>query len=169
VDQVMATSVRDYYTFQRRPSGRLYLAILNAGLRVDAELWVVVRPRNRLSERAEAVLTQLRNLGATHEELSSWPGTQLHGGTASIYRAPFKREVLRVAATHAGGLFDWQHPDLPEDPCLVRPDGSAWLTTIAHEEDAYLTLSEDEYNALGAHDPEVAAAVARDAAKPTQG
>jgi hypothetical protein len=42
------------------------------------------------------------------------------------------------------GLFGWTTPSRPEDLCLLRPDNVAWLTTIAHERDAYLSLMEGE-------------------------
>jgi hypothetical protein len=56
--------------------------------------------------------------------------------------------MVEQLALAADGLFDWVEPRLPEDPCLLREDGTAWLTTIAHERDAYFTLTPEERDQL---------------------
>jgi hypothetical protein len=51
------------------------------------------------------------------------------------------------------GLFDWQCPRLPEDLCFLRPDGFPWLASIAHEQDAYLVLNDEELTKLTSRVP----------------
>jgi hypothetical protein len=42
-------------------------------------------------------------------------------------------------------LFGWRQPELPEDLALLREDGTAVLASICHEHDAYLQLTDEEY------------------------
>jgi hypothetical protein len=53
------------------------------------------------------------------------------------------------------GLFDWENPDLPDDPHFLRADGSVWLGSIIHERDAWLELTGEEFVALGQQAPSV--------------
>lgn len=46
-------------------------------------------------------------------------------------------------------------PRLPEDLFLMRPDGRAWLTTIAHENDAFLDLAPEEMRELERDAPDL--------------
>jgi hypothetical protein len=100
------------------------------------------------------------------EQLSEWPGTKLLSGTARVYSFDFDNDVAGLLRRAASGLFDWQQPLLPEDLALLRDDGSPWLTTIAHEHDAFLSLSEDEIGKLAVECGELASVVAR---PPTSG
>jgi hypothetical protein len=77
-----------------------------------------------------------------------WPGTELLGTEAE--RIDFRLEVgsaqiLKSATDH---LFGWEQPDLPEDLCLLREDGTPWLVTIAHEGDGTFLLTEEELRQL---------------------
>lgn len=63
---------------------------------------------------------------------------------ATIFEFALTDRVVDAISAASVGLYGWQQPELPEDPALLRADGSAILATIAHERDAYLELSEDE-------------------------
>jgi hypothetical protein len=41
-------------------------------------------------------------------------------------------------------LWAWRG-NLPKDPHLIRADGSTWMACITGEDDAWLTLTDDEY------------------------
>ena len=51
---------------------------------------------------------------------------------------------IDIVLPAASNLFAWQEPELPEDLFFLREDGSALLTTTAHEEHAHLTLDSAE-------------------------
>jgi hypothetical protein len=63
---------------------------------------------------------------------------------------------LAVLLDAGNSLFDWVQLALPEDLSLFRGDGTAWLTTIAHEHEAYFTLTSPERERLLAAVPELA-------------
>ena len=45
-------------------------------------------------------------------------------------------------------LYEWQHPDLPEDLFIRQSDGGIWLTSISHEHEAFLRVSRQEAASL---------------------
>jgi len=91
-----------------------------------------------------------------------WPGTNLIKHQASLYSYRVDNNLRRTLKSVASGLFDWIHPALPEDPCFFRPDGTVILTTIAHERDAYLTLTDAESSVLSISAPELADVLCRE-------
>lgn len=89
------------------------------------------------------------------EETNEWPGTiQGYGDMGSsrdhpkFYKFSLKENILSLLTTHASGLYDWISPCLPEDLCFFDNRGQVWMTTISHERDAYLTLSQSELNEI---------------------
>lgn len=144
---------------QREISGHLYQAVLDFALAEHvAEALLVVRDEPfHLGPSAKRVLAQLEPSLRRRAKARSWPGTQLvgQGQNATVMRYRFDRKVVAILVGAAGGLFDWTHPDLPEDLCLLRADDSAWLTTIAHEYEAWFSLIPDELQRLSAAIPEL--------------
>ncbi|MGD0833791.1 MAG: hypothetical protein ABSA40_05110 [Candidatus Dormibacteria bacterium] len=69
-------------------------------------------------------------------------------------------EVLGTAP----GLFAWMQPDRPENLCLLRPDGSPWIVSIAGDRIGYVELSPFEKLLLGRAAPGVAAVLAHQGA-----
>lgn len=81
---------------------------------------------------------------------SEWPGTQLSGHTATVYRYQLSADLLTLLKTRSRGLFDWVsigglNRELPEDLAVYRADGSILLGSIAQECEAWLELTSDEY------------------------
>jgi hypothetical protein len=131
-------------------------------------LLLVVRPNLGLSEYGRGLLERLQPYRLDVRESQAWPGTELLDGFAIVYRFTLTREVVEAVLQASVSLFSWQQPELPEDPCLLRPDGSEWLVTIAHEEDAYLSLTDDEVQLLHADAPTVAALLTQEPAEPDE-
>jgi len=74
---------------------------------------------------------------------------------ATVHRFRLTGESACILQGATDGLYDWRSPSLPEDLCFLRQDMSPWLTSIAHEHDSYLTLSEEERSFLDASFPEL--------------
>ena len=130
------------------PVGRDYCALLTAGQAVCDEVSLVVRPGISLSPNGEKLLIQLESFILQVGEKSEWPGTRLLQETATVYRFKFSSRCAEILSSAASGLYSWVQPDLPEDLCLIRPSGDAWLVSITHERDAYLDITPDERNLL---------------------
>jgi hypothetical protein len=109
---------------------------------------LVVRHGIKLEEAGREVLARLAQFGATQSESSTWPGTVLHGHTASVVRFSLRKETLAILQGSARGLYDWLMPALPEDLAAFREDGSLVLGSIAHEADAFLELTDSEAELL---------------------
>jgi hypothetical protein len=132
------------FTFTEEPSGQLYRALLDACVEHCQGGLLVERPSIGLSEQGTLVLERLRPWIQEEKQLGEWPGTKLHGHTALVRFFAFNPESAIVLKESAKALYDWQQPALPEDLCLLRPDGEPWLVSIAHERDGYLKISEEE-------------------------
>jgi len=141
------------------PRGEIYARLLGLAETEASEAYLIVRSSLPLSERAKAALEQLEPHQVAVRTTSAWPGTTLGGGSALMFMyrmSPALASTLRLAAD---GLYDWQQPDLPEDLGFIRPDGSVWLASIAHERDAYFELSDEEAKDLFDRLPELSDAI----------
>ena len=136
------------YALTGEPVGNAYSEIIYSAHHWCERLLLVVQPGLRLDSFANQILAELEPQLLTERETSEWPGTRLYDHVAIVREYTFTHAVAHVLATAADRLFAWQQPSLPEDPCLLRRDGSSWLTTIVHERDAYFELSESELRRL---------------------
>lgn len=73
---------------------------------------------------------------------TAWPGSELIGHSALVYRIGFHSGVVNSMAEVSHSLWTWNHnhePSLPEDLCLYR-SGSRWptLVTVTHEQDGWI-------------------------------
>jgi len=75
--------------------------------------------------------------------------------SVTVHEIAFDGDVAHALGSAAHNLFQWQQPALPEDLCLLRADGSPWLTTISHERDAYLSLTDPELDQLSRRCPDL--------------
>jgi hypothetical protein len=142
------------YTFASEPAGKTYSLLLSSAVGLCKRTLLVVRPDLGLSSAGADLLERLRPHGLRAHARSSWPGTVLVQGSASVHESAFNATVARTLHSAAQRLFQWRQPELPEDLCLLREDGSPWLTTIAHEQEAYLSLSDAELEKLNRRFPE---------------
>ncbi len=139
---------RSQYGFDKTPTAKEYYELLKVSLGYCNAFLLVVRDSIELSDDGKGLLKSLDEFLISREEKSEWPGTRLWGHTANIYSFELCEEALQILNNAANHLFDWVQPDLPEDLCLQREEGSPWLVNIAHEKDAYLLLSEAEYEVV---------------------
>jgi len=136
--------------------------LIDAGLQRGETLLLVVRNDVDLEEKGRAVLAKLAPylLDVTHR--SAWPGTRLLDDTAAVHRFRFNfasAEIVKDAATR---LYDWVQPELPEDLCILRGEGTPWLVTITHEKYSCLYLNEEEYEQFGRTVPTLVKSLRRD-------
>jgi len=146
---------REPYRIVNEPRGPRYRGLLREGARVsDRFLFVdISEPFYRehdtsFGPAAKRLVEELAPHLISLTSDRSWPGTRLgevHGvkSYARIYRYRLDAESLEMLQRATDHLFSWQ-PPLPLDLCLLRPDGEAWLTTIASEDTAYLRLAPEE-------------------------
>lgn len=130
------------------PRGASYEALLRRVAEFSSLVLVVVRDDLGLTDEARQLLNELDKLGSSQMRASEWPGTQLLGGEASIWRAPVTDKLVEILVRASDSLYGWQQPQLPEDLAFLRTDGSTVLGTVAHEEDGWLELADQEYSSI---------------------
>jgi hypothetical protein len=147
---------RDSYTFSVEPRSEMFADLLICGLSYCSAGLLVVRPSLGLSDKAQAFLKDLAPFITGVDEASSWPGTDLLHGNATIYRFSFVERVHDLIRSVSEGLYDWRQPLLPEDLCLLRADGEPWLISISHEGDAAVLITGDERTEIEQSFPDLA-------------
>lgn len=157
------TDKRVSYTFSLDPSGPLFEDLLNVALTNCVAGLVVVRQTLQLGSKAKSFLRRVDAFLVSTEETSNWPGTVLFEETAKVFRFTFNEPVRELLLEFSDSLFSWRQPDLPEDLCLLRPNGDPWLLTVSHESDAALLLSESEHAELSRVYPSIARRLSADA------
>lgn len=146
--------MRRVFNLIQEPSGELLRRFFGALARHSSSVMMVLRDDLGLGETGQALLLRLEPYLLKRERRSSWPGTTLFGEEATVLRFALCTQVLDELVAASSGLFGWQQPELPEDLALVRSDGTVVLASISHEHDAYLELSDEEYQSLAATLPE---------------
>jgi hypothetical protein len=109
---------------------------------------LVVRMPEPLDAGARTLLDDLRPHLVRQDWTTEWPGTRLLGDRAWVGRYELTHDCVAVLAGAASGMFQWQHPALPEDLSLLRADGTTWFASTANERAASFELSEVERRAL---------------------
>lgn len=146
---------RIIWNLAEEPTGEVLHQLLEYAL-TQCKQFLLVTQETELKESGIQVLKNLEPFLLQKSEESQWPGTLLCGegaGGATVYQYKYCPESAAIIKGVARGLYDWLGPDLPEDLCLMRSDGSPWLVTISHEKDAYLELSVEEKDDLIAKVP----------------
>jgi hypothetical protein len=136
------------YNLTDEPSGPVYRRLLEISTAYCGTFLLVKRHTIAMDETAESALEALRPFIKEVHESSEWPGTQLLGGTATVYQYHLSEKAVVLLGEMAQGLFSWVQPYLPEDLCLLRANGEPWIVSISHESDGYLKLSASEKEAL---------------------
>lgn len=137
---------RATYNLLIEPSGRRYSDLLDYAIK-ECKYFLLVtdRENKQLSPKGKGVLEELLPHLCRMEMKSEWPGTVLYGSTVPVYLYHFIPESAAILKQSASRLYQWQRPDLPDDLCLLRSDESPWLATIAHENDGYFVMNEEEW------------------------
>lgn len=138
------------YDIPKEPKGEVYRKLINLAMHFCDIALLVVRNTSYLNSSGAQVLEALEPFLLLKAKETQWPGTVLlcdelfPDNTATVYRSRLCRESAEILKEAVDGLYSWQQPERPEDLCLLRPDGSPWLVTIAHEADSYFELTLEE-------------------------
>jgi hypothetical protein len=132
------------YDIVSEPTGHSYRLLLEHALKICSRAQLILQPGIKASENAAQLVAELESLGCQRAETQEWPGTELHGHSATALRFPYGEESVSLLLAYSRGLFDWRLPELPEDLALFRADGSVFLGTVAHERDAFLCVRDVE-------------------------
>lgn len=140
---------RKSMTAATEPRGELYRSLVNSALvRCDSFYFVLLEDQ-AYGEDAARLRSSLSQHLLSSDRVTEWPGTRLLGKTgATMERYALNDESAAVLSSAADGLYDWTAPYLPDDLGFLRPDGSTWLASVAHEKDAWLELDEADMQSL---------------------
>lgn len=139
---------RTTYNLVAEPSGEAYRELLSYALEYCDRFEVVIRSSLPLADTAAEFIRVATPFLLKQEEKDEWFGTQLFGDTALVSTFRFCPETINLLVKASDALFSWLQPDLPEDLCLIRFDGTPWLVTISHERDSYFMISSEEEQSL---------------------
>ncbi|MGH2772796.1 MAG: hypothetical protein ACRDIU_06635 [Actinomycetota bacterium] len=148
---------RLHLTIDLEPTDETYASLLQLASRWCSMALLVVRDRLGLSELGAHLTKELEPFLLERSTSSSWPGTTLLKGSASVSTYRLDPTVVERLSAATTGLYGWQQPELPEDLCLLRRDGDPWLVTIAHEGDGFVVLEPTELEELLRDLPDFAA------------
>lgn len=92
------------------------------------------RPEFRFSKKAAQIEKKLKPYQRNEQITSSWPGTDLTGGTALV-RTYSLNEATVAVLSQVPGIFSWLAPHYPEDLAFYK-NGAVVFWSVAHEEEA---------------------------------
>jgi hypothetical protein len=146
--------VRRIYDLLKEPTGRQFDDLVRASMSFCGSFLLVVRD-GPLKPSGRRVLDQLQPYVREKAEKAEWPGTRLTTSVATVWTFDLVEQSAAILTATTNRLYAWLQPDLPEDPCFIREDGTPWLTTISHERDAFLSLETIERDLLRELVPEL--------------
>jgi hypothetical protein len=140
--------------FLREPRDKVYRdLVLDVSKIADRAILVIppsfVQMGFSLSDAAKDVLRKLEPWCRVMEKRAEWPGTrQLGGALGQVQEYAISPQIVSILQTSVSGLYEWIAPGAPEDLSFIRADGSALLTVVAHEGEAWLSLDSGEEELL---------------------
>lgn len=120
-----------------------YRVILKLASKYCDRAYMVVRPDIESSEALEKFLESIQKKAIESAEESSWPGTTLLGGCASVKHYAVDSKLIEHLGQVANGFFDWMQPQLPEDLGFLKGN-KEWLINTAHEKDLHICVEDHE-------------------------
>jgi hypothetical protein len=139
------------YEFVREIRGEDYRRLLAASVPFCdlAVLVVPAKPEEFRQRCAETVETLRPFLRLREFRSQAWPGTVSWGDPAWIYWLDYSAEAAAALATRVDGLYEWESQrGRPEDLALLCEDRREFLTSVAHEREAWMQLADNEYDEM---------------------
>ena len=153
-------SATSCYVFAAEPGGLNYMQLIDACCALGTKMSVVVRdPKATQGLPIERTLRRLSEFRSGDALVREWPGTILLADYARIYWHTVGPGLAECLQELASNLFEWVHPEFPEDVCFYRADDSPILVTISHEKEAYLLLKDADLRVLRARTPQLASCI----------
>ena len=114
-----------------------YFELLSELLRVSNKFSFVIRSDYTMSETEKDILSLFERFLLLEAEVETWPGTVLlYGKKARIYYYTFNQETLELLQKTSNDLYEWLHPEKPEDICFYNNDTPVFAS-ISHERDSF--------------------------------
>lgn len=136
-------------TIQNEPKREAYNALIDFAFDICEEFQLVVR--TDILQYKDSFLDLNDWFGDAFVEVHEqheWPSTNLFDDTAKVYYFKTTDEAKRVLKEKAESMFEWIHPELPEDLCFFK-DGEAWLSSSSELKELYVyPTSVNEIHAL---------------------
>jgi hypothetical protein len=148
------------WNFIKEPREHVYIALLNLAVSRGSIGGLVDQGGERTAACSD-FFEQLANHTLSVEVTAVWPGTiRGHGNEdgesikTALHTFQLNKSSASLLASYTNGLYDWISP-LPEDLCFFDVNGSVWMTSTAHERDAYMTLPPNEVAVILSEIPEL--------------
>jgi len=114
-----------------------YSELLGELLIISNRFSFVIRSDYVITESENKILVLFEKFLISRDEVVSWPGTALlYGKKAHIFYYPFNQETILLLKKISNDLFEWLHPEKPEDICFYM-DKEPVFVSISHERDSY--------------------------------
>lgn len=137
------------YTLLAPTDGSGYETLVRTLSGLCAFCTLAVRDFDRTNETVATFLKKIGKYEVNKVAVQAWPGTQLLGdSTADLHQYRISDDLITLLASEVPSIFSWATPNLPEDLCFYREDGSVMLGTISHERDCFLVISDSELASL---------------------
>lgn len=138
------------------PEGTRYESLLRCALRYCRLLRLVLHPHRNEFFRGGTLVAALDAHLVGVVPARAWPGTELAGDDEAELRTyAFTDAVADIILTSTSGLSSWGYPILPDDPQLLRADGSVWFASTVHEGWAWLELDGAERAEVSSVSPDL--------------
>ncbi|WPU65122.1 hypothetical protein [Peredibacter starrii] len=131
----------------------LYEKMLNFAINQGGRyVLFVIRPEIDFDKNNSAFLNEMHPYLKKDFTSDNWPCTQIFDDKANILIFDFVKDSLEILRKYSDSFASWEQPNLPEDMCILSPEGDAFLATSASEKcvwvdikyrDQYLTLNKD--------------------------
>ena len=116
-----------------------YPELLKKMLEISNRFSFVLRPNYTITKSEEDILSLFEQYLIFKAEVDSWPGTILYGKKAKIFYYSYSDETYKLLLGICDNLYEWLHPEKPEDLCFYYNDKSIFAS-ISHEQDSYFLL-----------------------------
>lgn len=132
--------------FQRDLEPVEYEKLMLAATEACTSFSLITQESQFPSTQCIELLESLREHTISKKQVSSWPGTQLSGGQATLYEFRCNDETYHWLTTHGKNIYAWLQPDRPEDLAFYRNDRN-WFYSCSHEEFAGINFEDEKEKA----------------------
>ncbi len=142
--------MRTRLNFRQPISDDLYRGFLAHSRKVAQSLCVITEDAAGTSGSASELLRQLDPWLLSKTLVREWPGTRIEDPDDTALRCEYRftDAVVDLMIGATSNIYCWRSPQLPEDPHLLRADGSLWFGATTTEEWSWLEPFPEELEEL---------------------